>query len=171
MYAKGDYIHQTTNGLCRIEEITTLEIAGVDRNRLYYRLWPVGSRGSTVFIPVEKSEGTTRYAMTEEEAKALIAEIPSIETLWIPDEKARERAYKEALLSMDCRSWVKIIKTLYLRRLDRHARGQKVTSKDEQYLRRAEDRLYGELALALGKKKEDMETYIIEQVEGKTTSS
>ncbi len=168
MYAKGDYIHQVTNGLCRIEDITTLEFTGVDKTRLYYRLWPLGSQGSTVFIPVEKSEGTTRYAMTEEEAKSLIDEIPSIETLWIPEEKARERLYKEALLSMDCRSWVKIIKTLYLRRLDRHARGQKVTSRDEQYLRKAEDRLYGELALALGKKKEEMESYIIEQIERKT---
>ena len=165
MYAKGDYIHQVTNGLCRVEDVTTLEMDGVDRNRLYYRLWPVGSPGSTVFIPVEKAEETTRYAMTREEAKALIAEMPDVEILWIHEERERERMYKEALLSMDSRSWVRIIKTLYLRKLDRNARGQKVTSRDEQYLRRAEDRLYEELALALGKKKEDMEQYITEQIE------
>ena len=167
MYAKGDYIHQITNGLCRIEDITTLEMDGIDQNRLYYRLCPLESLESTVYIPVEKAEGTTRYAMTGEEAKALITDIPSIETLWIPEERTRERLYKEALLSMDCRSWVKIIKTLYLRKLDRHARGQKMTSRDEQYLRKAEDRLYGELALALNKKKEDMESYITEQIRRK----
>ena len=38
---------------------------------------------------------------------------------------------------------------------------------DEQYLRKTEDRLYEELSFALGKKKEDMESYIIEQIEGK----
>ena len=105
--------------------------------------------------------------MTREEAKTLIADMPSIKTLWITEERARERQYKEALFSMNCRDWVKIIKTLYLRRLNRQAKGQKITAMDEQYLRKAEDRLYGELSLALGKKKEDMESYIIEQIEGK----
>ena len=46
-------------------------------------------------------------------------------------------------------------------------RGQKITAMDEQYLRKTEDRLYEELSFALGKKKEDMESYIIEQIEGK----
>ena len=86
--------------------------------------------------------------------------MPSVETLWIPEERAREHLYKEALLFMDCRDWVKIIKALYFRKLGRQAREQKVTAKDEYYLRRAEDRLYGELALALGRSKEEMEGYI-----------
>ena len=164
MYAKGDYIYEISNGLCRMEEVMTLEIAGVKKDRLYYRMQPVGSNGSTVFIPVDKSEGMIRRAMTCEEAKSLIAEMPSIETLWISDERTREKIYKEALFSLDYRSWVKIIKTLYLRKLDRRARGQKVTSKDEQYLRLAEDRLYGELSFVLGRRKEDMEGFIIEQL-------
>lgn len=167
MYTKGDYIHQATNGLCRVEDVTTLEIDGIDKDRLYYRLCPVGSHGSTVFIPVENAGEKTRYAMTREEAKTLIADMPSIKTLWITEERARERQYKEALFSMNCRDWVKIIKTLYLRKLNRQAKGQKITAMDEQYLRKTEDRLYGELSLALGKKKEDMESYIIEQIEGK----
>ncbi|MBQ6323128.1 MAG: CarD family transcriptional regulator, partial [Lachnospiraceae bacterium] len=112
-----------------------------------------------------------RYAMSGEEARALIEEMTSVETLWIPDERAREHLYKEALLSMDCRNWVKIIKTLYFRKLDRQARGQKVTVRDEYYLRRAEDRLYGELALALGRNKEEMEGYILEQIEGRTVKN
>ena len=167
MYTKGDYIHHATNGLCRVEDVTTIEIDGVDKGRLYYRLWPVGSHGSTVFSPVEKAREKTRYAMTREEAETLIADMPSIKTLWITEERARERQYKEALFSMSCRDWVKIIKTLYLRKQDRQARGQKITAMDEQYLRKTEDRLYEELSFALGKKKEDMESYIIEQIEGK----
>ena len=171
MYAKGDYVHEVGNGLCRVEEVTTLQISGVDKDRLYYRMRPVGNAGSTLFIPVDKSEGTTRLAMTCEDAKALIADIPSVEILWIPDERARERIYKEALLSLDCRNWVKIIKTLYLRKKDRNARGQKVTSRDEQYLHKAEDRLYGELSFVLGRRKEEMESYITEEIEKKIKKS
>lgn len=166
MYKTGDYIHQASNGLCMVEEVSTLDFDGVDRNALYYRLSPVGKAGSTVFIPVEKSDKTTRYAMTMEEAEALIEDMPSVETLWIPEERARERLYKEALLSMDYHNWVKIIKTVYVRKLSRQARGQKVTSRDEEYLRKAEERLYAELAHALGRNKENMEAYILEKIEG-----
>ncbi len=171
MYTKGDYIHHATSGLCRVEDVTTLEIDGVDKDRLYYRLCPVWSHGSTVFSPVEKARVKTRYAMTREEAETLITDMPTIKTLWITEERARERQYKEALFSMDCRDWVKIIKTLYLRKQNRQAKGQKITAMDEQYLRKTEDLLYGELSLALGKKKEDMERYIIEQIEGKAKHS
>ena len=166
MYIKGDYIHQSTNGLCRVEEVTTLDMAGVDKDRLYYKLTPVACQGSTVFIPVEKSAGTTRYAMTREEAKHLITDMPAIEALRIPEERTREQQYKEALLSMDCRNWVKVIKTLYLRKIDRKAAGRKEISRDEQYFHKAEERLYTELAFALGRKKEEMEAYIIEKIDG-----
>ena len=96
----------------------------------------------------------------------LIDDMPSIETLWIPEERAREQRYKEALMSMDLRSWVRIIKTLYLRKMDRLARGQKTTSTDERYLHIAENLLYNELGRALGIPKENMEDYITEHLSG-----
>ena len=56
--------------------------------------------------------------------------------------------------------WVMIIKTLYIRRMDREARGRKITSTDEKYLKIAENWLYSEMSLALGVPKEEMEDYI-----------
>ena len=93
MYIKGDYIHQSTNGLCRVEEVTTLDMAGVDKDRLYYKLTPVACQGSTVFIPVEKSAGTTRYAMTREEARKLAAELVAQMTV---EEKAAQLLVKSS---------------------------------------------------------------------------
>ena len=165
MFRTGDYIHYSTNGLCRVEEVTTLDFNGADRSRLYYRLIPVEGKGSTIFTPVDNPKVSMRLAMNRNEAEELIDSMPGIETLWIPDEKAREQRYKSALASQDGRSWVQIIKTLYLRRQDRLAHGRKVTSTDEKYLRAAENLLYTELSMALGIKKEDMETYITDRLE------
>lgn len=79
---------------------------------------------------------------------------------WISDEKKREQAYRAKLQSMDAKDWVMIIKTLNKRKRDRMVRGRKTTSTDERYLKSAEDRLFSELALALGRNKDDMEEYI-----------
>ena len=60
--------------------------------------------------------------------------IQEIETLWVPFEKGREELYKEALKKCDCKEWIKIIKTLYLRKQERLAEGKKAVSIDEKYL-------------------------------------
>ena len=160
MFQPGEYIHYATSGLCRVEEITTLQMSGADSARLYYRLTPVYGHGSTIFTPVDNPKVAMRRAMTAKEADALIASIPQIEELAIPEEKHREQSYKDALMSVDCRNWVQVIKTLYNRRQNRLAQGRKVTSTDERYMRSAQERLYTELAVALGKEREEMEDYI-----------
>ena len=64
-----------------------------------------------------------------------------------------------------CREWIKIIKTLYLRKAERSARGKKITSTDEKYLRMAEDYLYTELEIPLEVSRENMEEYISGRIE------
>ena len=67
--------------------------------------------------------------------------------------------------SGDCRQWIRIIKTLYLRKLQRNAQGKRITAVDEKYLRMAEDCLYSELSAALSLPKEQMVDYIGERIE------
>jgi len=166
MYNAGDYIQQLTNGLCRVEKVTTLDFAKTDKDRLYYILTPLDNPKTTVFIPIEKAEGTARPVMNTDEAVALIDDMPDIEALQIPKEREREICYKKALLSLDSHSWVSLIKTLYQRRQDRLSQGKKGISMEDQYYRKVEDRLYGEIALVLDKDKEEMERFIFEKIEG-----
>ena len=67
----------------------------------------------------------------------------------------------------DCEELVKIIKTLYLRKQQRLGSGKKVTVVDEKYFRQAEDKLYEELAYALGMEKKQVGTYISQHMEEK----
>ena len=90
----------------------------------------------------------------------LIEEIPELSELSVPQEKFREDAYKAALRSLDCRQWASMLKTLRRRRQNRLGQGKKVTATDERYFRRTEEYLYSELAMALGKKKSEMEEFI-----------
>ena len=91
--------------------------------------------------------------------------MPTIEVLWIPDEKKRELKYKEALKTCDYRAWISIVKTLYNRKKERIAQGKKITSLDERYLKATENELYSELSLILGVPKKEMEAFICSQLE------
>ena len=65
----------------------------------------------------------------------------------------------------DCREWVSIIKTLYQRRQLRLQEGKKTTSTDDRYFRKAETNLYSELAYALDKQPEEMQSFIMTNIE------
>lgn len=108
-----------------------------------------------------------RPIMTKQESDALIDEMESIDTLRIGDEKNREEIYKETMKSCDCKAWVQMIKTLYLRKMDRLAKGKKVTSSDERYLSMAQDNLFGELAFTLQMPKEKVGEFIVEKIREK----
>lgn len=164
MFNVGDYIVCGSNGVCCVENVGTLDLDGIPKDRLYYTLRPYYSRGGTVFTPVDNQKVVMRPILTREEANELLEEIEDIETLWIGNEKVREMRYKEALRTCDCREIVKIIKTIYMRKKMRIAEGKKVTFIDEKYFKMAESSFYGELALSLGIDKDSVKNHIIRNV-------
>ena len=160
MYEVGDLIVYGRTGICEVTEITTLKMDGVPKDKLYYILRPVREKRGKVFTPVDNEKIVTRKVISKEEAEELIREIPKIEGLWIGSEKQREEKYKECMKSCKCAEWVRIIKTLYQRKMSRLKQGKKITATDERYLRMAEGNLYSELSIALGIPESGMEDYI-----------
>lgn len=165
MFEKGNYIVYGTSGVCKVEDITTMNMDGISRDRLYYVLSPLSQAGGKIFTPVDNQKSLMRGIVSEEEAVSLIDEMPEIEALWIANDKQREANYKECMKSCDCREWVKIIKALYTRKMERNAQGKKITSTDEKYLKMAEEALYSELSIPLGIPKSEMVDYIAARVE------
>lgn len=164
MFEKGNYIVYGTTGVCEIEDITAPDIAGTGSTRLYYVLSPCFQKGNRIFTPVDNEKVVIRAVMTQEEADALVNEIPAIEELAVLDDKQREKCYREAIRSGDPREWIRIIKTSYFRQQDRRAKGKKVTAVGERYFHAAEDQLYAELSVSLGIAREDVRGYIQERV-------
>lgn len=163
-YEAGEYVIYGNNGICRVLDISNPGFPGVDKEKMYYVLEPIHTKGSRIYSPVDSHKVVMRAVMDEEQAEKLIREIPAIKELWITNDKMREERYKEALATGEPTEWVKIIKTLYLRGKDRERQGKKITATDERYLKQAEECLYGELGFALEKEKEEMEQYITERI-------
>ncbi len=154
-------------GVCKIEDIGPLSIGNSDKE--YYTLVPVYGRNSKLYTAVDSDKVVIRPIMTKQESDALINEMEEIDALRIGDEKRREEIYKETMRTCDCKEWVRIIKTLYSRKMDRLSRGKKVTSSDERYLQMAEENLFGELAFSLQMPKEKVGEFIGEKIGKKLT--
>lgn len=165
MFKVGDYVVYGNTGVCQIEDVGPISIGSKDKD--YYTLVPVYGRNSKLYTAVDSDKVVIRPIMTKQESDALIDEMEEIDTLRIGDEKKREEIYKETMKTCDCKEWVRIIKTLYLRKMDRLSRGKKVTSSDERYLQMAEENLYGELAFALEMPKEKVGEFITEKIRKK----
>ena len=167
MFQVNDLVIYGHHGVWEITNVGTLKMPMADQEKLYYTLRPVYHKESSVYAPVENRKIVMRSVITKEEAENLIQNIPRIETVCIVNEKAREVQFKEAMQTCDCEELVKIIKTLYLRKQQRLESGKKVTVVDEKYFRQAEDKLYEELAYALGMEKKQVGTYISQHMEEK----
>lgn len=161
----GEYIIYGMTGVCKVEDITTLDMEGVSKDRLYYVLQPLNAKNGKIFTPVDNDKCTMRKVLSKDEACNLIDQIPSIDQLWIINDKQREEKYKAAIKSCDCREWIGVTKTLYLQKQTRLAQGKRLTEMDERYLRMAEEHLFSELSIPLGIPKEEMEKYIADRIE------
>lgn len=128
MYEIGDYIIYSNHGVCRVEDIGSLDISGIDKSVECYTLQPVFSKSSTLYTPVDNDKVSMRKVISNEEAKELIEQIPDIPVLWVENDKQREEAYKQALKDRDCLDWARIIKTLYIRKQERIAQGKSLHS-------------------------------------------
>lgn len=167
MFEIGTCIICGQHGVCKVEAIGPLKLYDSAKERDYYTLSPIYTKGGVTYVPADSDKIVMREVISKEEAERLIEEMEEMDGLWIENEKRRDDVFKQALRTCDTREWVKIVKTLYARKQLRIAQGKKVTASDERYLKAAEDSLYGELAVALDMPKKDVEKYIISRISAK----
>ena len=164
MFAEGDLIIYGGEGVCRVEKIGIPAISGVDRSRQYYYLSPLYRTGK-VFTPVD-TKVRMRPVLDRKAALALIRQIPDMkaEAAPIQNVRALKEYYQTAVSTCVCEDLVKLIKTAYGKRQHALETGRKVSQIDERYLKRAEEQLYGELAVALDMERDEVPGYIEETI-------
>lgn len=168
MFQIGEKIVYGSTGVCEVEDITRLQMEGVDKEKLYYLLVPLNEKKGRIYTPTDNKKVRMRKVLSKNEAQELVNEIDGMEQLDIAsNDKMKEEKYKEILKECDCHQFVRLIKTIYLRKQKLISMGKKLPVTDEKYLRKAEDSLYSELSVALDIDKDGMVDYIEEIVSSK----
>lgn len=165
MFEVGEYIIYGNHGVCKIEDIGNSDMPSFDENKKYYKLQPIFSKSSILYTPVDNDKVVMRRVITDEEARHLIEQIPDTPILLIENDKQREEIYKETLKKYNCTDWIKIIKTLYVRKQERISQGKKMTFIDEKYLSISKDCLYGELSIAMDMSRDEIESLVVKYLE------
>lgn len=166
MFKVGDYVMYKTEGVCKIDQITAMDNFPKDKQKkLYYVMSPLKDSGLKIYSAVDNTMIPRRPIMTEQEARNMVEAMADIPGLEIENEKCREESYKKALKSCDCREWIRIVKTIYLRRQGRYAEGKKSTAVDDYYQKAAEELLLEELSVALHMSEEEVNQYIKEHMQ------
>ena len=163
-YEIGDLVSKPVTGICKIDNILYLNPQDEKNNKLYYLMKPVEDEKEKIYVPVSNSDSRLRSCLTKEEAWNLIKRIPEIPTAWINNEKMREQSYKDAIKANDPEALVAIIKMIYQRKQTRLAQGKKCTATDAKYFQTAENLLYVELGVVLGKPKQEICQTIIDYI-------
>lgn len=164
MYKIGDLIIYGNYGVCRVEEVGVPDLQGFGEDRTYYTLSPIYHDGK-IFTPVD-SGVFMRPVISYEEAQKLISVIPTIREYDsdYKNIKLMEGNYKESLQTHKCSDLIKIIKTIYTKKVITVGQGKKLGQIDERFMKKAEDLLYGEFAVALGMPLENVKGYVEERV-------
>ena len=160
MFEPGNLIIYSGEGVCRVERVGPLEMSGSNPSKLYYTLQPVYRQGK-IFIPVDTTV-FMRPVITRQQAKELIRHIPEIkgEVYETRNQRMLNDHYQALLQSHDCKDMLHLIKAVYNKQQESLVQGKKAGLVDERYMKRAEDILYGELAVALDIDKQDVPDYI-----------
>lgn len=164
MFKVNDTVLYGAQGVCRIDDITEKSL-GKSTAR-YYVLKPVYQENSTIFVPIDNKNLTSRMhgIMSREEINDLIHAMPENETAWIGDDMLRRKQYRDALSGGDRLKIAAVIKALYFEQCRRKQDGKKLHQSDEILLRQAETLLYNELALVLDIKPEQVVPFLNEQI-------
>ena len=164
MFQKGDLVVYQNMGVCLVKDVTEQDFGGAAGKKPYYLLEPTGARG-TIYIPVD-TDVFIRPVISAAEAERLIDQIPSIRAEAFHSAALQEltQHYSAAFVSHDCEDLIQLVMSIYAKKRVREQQNQKFGTVDEGFMKRAEELLYGEFAVALGIPREDVPGYIAKRV-------
>lgn len=70
MFEVGDFIIYGSNGVCRVENVGSMDMKGVPSDKMYYTLVPVYSSKTKVFTPVDNAKVIMRPVISEQIGRA-----------------------------------------------------------------------------------------------------
>ncbi len=162
-YAIGDLLIYGETGVCRVMDIVEKEFLGVVQS--CYQLMPF-YQSCAIFTPVNNSTVYMRPIISREEADTIVASIPSIQPFEISARSPREltEKYTSIIKLHDCEKLAELAVSIYAKREKMLAQKKKLSAIDERFMKKAEDLLFGELAVVLGIDKTSVREYIEEKV-------
>ncbi|MGL6107006.1 CarD family transcriptional regulator [Romboutsia sp.] len=164
MYKIGEFIVYGNDGVCEIEDISELDIPGINKKKKYYILKPMHDNGK-VFAPIDTTV-FMRSVMTYEEIQKIIEQIPLITETEFDGKNVRllQDYYKNLLKTHECIDLLTVIASINDKKANSLKNGKKLGQIDEKFMKMARNLLQDEFSIVLGIPKEEVEAYIEDRI-------
>jgi CarD family transcriptional regulator len=161
MFNIGDKIIYGNSGVCEVRDITTMDVNHAGGEKLYYILKPL-FQTFTVYTPVDNDKVLMRPIISRSEAERLIHKIPTMRLDVYHSKSLGELTghYESIINTLDGEELIRLTMSVYTKNQMRTDQKLKPGAIDQRYMKRAEDLLFGEFAVALGIEKADVQNYI-----------
>lgn len=166
MYKIGDLIIYGSVGVCRVTEIAAPDFSYIEKGKLYYVLEPL-YQSCVIYTPIDNKKVFMRPIITAEVAENLIDMIPLIQAEAYHCRALRQLTehYESALNTHNCEDLIELTMSIYEKKQFQEQQKRKFGTVDERFLRRAEELLFGEFAVALGMPRDKVPDYIALRVD------
>ncbi len=146
VYPSGTLVVYAGTGVCRV---TSVDVPP-GQSKPFYTLSPLYGT-EVIFVPVD-THAYLRPVFTRPEAEDFIRRIPSLPELALSGGNLQllSRQYQACLQSHEPADLARLIKTTCHKDAAAREQGKRPGKLEETYRRRAEELLYGELAVSLG---------------------
>lgn len=161
MFDKGTYVFHETGGVCLIADVCYAPLEGMPTDREYYVLNPVHDRSSVIYVPVNSDRIFLRGLLNAQEARALLAQISTVEVIAETNAKMLRTKYIECMKTHEPLEWVRVMKTVRARARTLSGRAVRLSETERAFAENAGRNLRAELALALGLEESRVETEIV----------
>ncbi|MCD7831304.1 MAG: CarD family transcriptional regulator [Firmicutes bacterium] len=160
MFSIGDTVMYGADGVCRIVDITTLDLTGSDES--YYVLTPESENGSKIFVPTENSALTERIQplLSKDEIMELVANVKPCEPFWSENSGEHRQRYSEAVKGGDRGVLIAMIRELYAKRSGLSGKRKRFSVTDEKYYKLAQKILYDEFSRVIPMKFDDLVPFV-----------
>ena len=61
MFQINDYVMHGGNGVCQVAEIGSIDLPGVNKDKMYYTLRPLFGRGNMIYTPTESEKRSEEH--------------------------------------------------------------------------------------------------------------
>ncbi|MDL2212237.1 CarD family transcriptional regulator [Erysipelotrichaceae bacterium OttesenSCG-928-M19] len=160
MYKIDQIINYGSKGICQITDIVTKQIN--DNNQTYYVLKPIYDASSTIYVPQDNKDLTAKLCqiISKEEIFDVLDNMGTEFDLWSDNKNEREAMYRDILESGNQLEILKLIKTIYEKRVEKELDNKKLHLFDENIFKEAERRLYNEFGYVLNIEPENVLSFI-----------
>lgn len=165
MFEIGDMIIYGSMGVCRVENIERRKLSKSSEEQCFYVLKPIYQTCS-VSTPVDNDRVFMRPVIKKEEAERLIDTIPAVHAQAYNNKVLRQLSehYESIIKHYDCAELIELTMSIYAKKKICEEQKRKFGALDERYMKRAEDMLFGEFAVALGIERQEVQQYIAERI-------